>query len=343
MTKPRLGDLRTRLEGLRPTWLAVLTAYFDAETFDLLEQLSGESVQLTRLLLGENGGSRSAWRAAQQFATKAGARRDVRVARASWGLMHAKLVLAESARVRTAIIGSSNFTNGGMERNLELNCLIEAPVSERSSVHQLRAVFDELFARSTKPDPSTWTRLIKAAPASNPEPPPLQQNPSRGISQNVAGPIVRSRGHGRGQRNQLVGPRPGHPLTEKQYRDRLAALGSTYSGAAKDWETWAGSHGLEVRYNPNSWAQEIRRPSNGEYKALAGIRANGTIMVGVRWLSFHLPQHGRRLKAALRTIPGMLNTLDGLPTYDLADMRGRDRQRLRRTLLQVVEDARVQP
>src|SRR3712207_3769823 len=119
-----VAELRPHLleiAGRRPSRMAVLTAYFGPETFEVLDDLTSAGVSAIDVVLGANGASRNAWEAARDYALAPSGAVDVRVARSAPGsILHPKLVLAEFRRRRCAILGSSNFTAGGLWGNVEL-------------------------------------------------------------------------------------------------------------------------------------------------------------------------------------------------------------------------------
>jgi hypothetical protein len=145
--------------------MGILTAYFGPETFDVLDDVVAAGVAAVEVVLAANAASRASWEAARDYSNAAV---QVHVARSSpGGILHPKLVVAESPAERMAIVGSSNFTSGGLWGNVELNiALIEsAPLLATSPVSVLHQVFADAFAIATRPSSSLWADLINSSPA----------------------------------------------------------------------------------------------------------------------------------------------------------------------------------
>jgi phospholipase D-like protein len=153
--------------------LGIVTAYIAPDTFDILDALVARGPSSVRVLIAANKQSRAAWEAARDYVMRPGAA-QVRVVRAPVGsIMHVKLFISRSPGLCRVIVGSSNFTPGGVRGNVELNVELEddAPLAPTSNVGALLDLFDSMFARGVVPDATILNRLIATAPArTNPTP-----------------------------------------------------------------------------------------------------------------------------------------------------------------------------
>ena len=131
-TSPR--DVATEsLSQAADSVLAVQYKFTDPKLLDSLLSLVERGIPL-RLLLDGREASKSKWRPL----AREGA--EVRVW-PSWDLgeLHAKFVILDGRYVLT---GSSNWTRGGSEENIEVVIKVEEP----SSVAAFRSIFDRLWA-----------------------------------------------------------------------------------------------------------------------------------------------------------------------------------------------------
>lgn len=154
-----------------PDCIGIFTAYFGVESFTFLRDLSAAGVRSVDVLLAANGSNRAAWEAAKAYALAATGSIRVRVARGHVGsILHPKLVIVDEPTTAGALIGSSNFSAGGLWGNVELNVYLteDKPLATGSSVGVLHNVFRDAFGSSTAPSPAEWDRLIAAAPTRSP-------------------------------------------------------------------------------------------------------------------------------------------------------------------------------
>lgn len=164
-TLTRLSDILSEAQSVK-----ILTAYFGEETFTILDDLLGDHAQL-ELLLGMNSASRAAVTGARDFAQRrsSGA---VRVARASGAnILHPKLLICRDEAYSYGLVGSSNFTSGGLRSNVELNVLLREDCANDigvGPVSVMERAFDQLFADSLAPTSAQWTNLIRLAPEKPP-------------------------------------------------------------------------------------------------------------------------------------------------------------------------------
>ncbi|MHC5011527.1 MAG: phospholipase D-like domain-containing protein [Planctomycetota bacterium] len=165
--------LRELLEGaLR---LDILTAYHDEATFhyarSVLDELLSSAAEV-RLLLGGNAPLRPGHgTSALALLDEHAARTRIRILRPAGGLLHPKIYLVRGpGEAAHMVLGSSNFTRGGLTKNIELNVHLDGTTdTARQSITQATTYFDHLWQHGTPADIAYW-RSVESLPAPDPAP-----------------------------------------------------------------------------------------------------------------------------------------------------------------------------
>lgn len=150
---------------LRPEVVGVWTAYFGPDSFIMVDEALEEGVALVRLLLSINTLDEPSARAAREWAARE-RRVEIRLAKGPpSSVLHPKLIVWRSDAAVGALVGSANFSAGGLRKNVELGVHLTSDVPGSPPVLLLHQVFDDAFAQATSPTPELWDDLVAAAPA----------------------------------------------------------------------------------------------------------------------------------------------------------------------------------
>ena len=92
------------------------------------------------------------------------------------GVFHPKVIVGLRGAESRALVGSSNFTNGGFSGNTELNVLIEGLAGE-APLDEILAFVDQQWKHPRAFEPSeVWLRRYEKAYESRPRPKPVPKN-----------------------------------------------------------------------------------------------------------------------------------------------------------------------
>lgn len=170
-----LSEIVSNLLDLNPQWLKVASAFYSQETLQLSAAFVEAGARL-ELLLGTSGGNvtKDLLVATRRFAERPEV--AVHFGFAPGGIFHPKMLLAQTQHGVLGVVGSSNFTQGGLVNNLELGVVMEGTLEPPTGLlGQLNAIFDELMSRST-PLEAAFNDLYEAA---SERVPPLPPDPAR--------------------------------------------------------------------------------------------------------------------------------------------------------------------
>ncbi|MCW2922401.1 MAG: hypothetical protein JWL76_2275 [Thermoleophilia bacterium] len=155
--------LTERLAVDQGTGVAIASAYWDASSFETAADLAARIRGRARLLLWAGGGTnRDAWDALEASTGKLELE-IVLVGSPERGSFHAKVfaVEGESERWNCALVGSANFTDAGLTRNVELGVLIQ---NEHEPLSRLREWFEATWATGEVAEDAPIDQLRGHAP-----------------------------------------------------------------------------------------------------------------------------------------------------------------------------------